>query len=122
IRAGRRSGWAHSFRLGRLPAGARGEPGGDVAARSRATPSDAPFMVHLAEGVDEAAGGELPRLEALGCLKPNTVIVHGVAIDGSGWRRVAQAGAGLGWGAPCDAILFRRAAPMRARLALNAPA
>src|SRR5262249_60984255 len=111
IRAGRRSGWAHSFRLGRLPAGARGEPGGDVAARSRATPSDAPFMLHLAEGVDEAAGGELPRLEALGCLKPNTVIVHGVAIDASGWSRVARAGAGLVWGPASNEVLFRRTAP-----------
>src|SRR5262249_32619148 len=95
IRVVRRYGWAHSFQLEHLPAGARGEPGGDIAARSRATPVDAPFMLHLAEGIDDAASGELPRLGALGCLKPNTVIVHGVAIDGGGWPPGARAGARL---------------------------
>ena len=73
IRVVRRYGWAHSFLLEDRPAGARGEPGGDVAVRWRATPADAPFVVHLAEGIDDEARGELPRLEALGCLKPNTV-------------------------------------------------
>ncbi len=106
IRVVRRYGWAHSFLLEGRPAGARGEPGGDVAARWRATPSDAPFMVHLAEGVDAAARDELPRLEALGCLAANTVIVHGVAIDGDGWRRVARAGAGLVWCPASNVFLF----------------
>jgi cytosine/adenosine deaminase-related metal-dependent hydrolase len=119
IRIVRRYGWAHSFQLERQPAGARGEPGGDVAVRSRATPPDAPFMLHLAEGVDEAAGGELPRLEALGCLKPNTVIVHGVAIDQTGWSRVAAAGAGMVWCPSSNAFLFDRTAPVRELLDLN---
>jgi cytosine/adenosine deaminase-related metal-dependent hydrolase len=122
IRVVRRYGWAHSFQLERQPAGARGEPGGDIAERSRATPVDVPFMVHLAEGVDEAAGGELPRLEALGCLKPNTVIVHGVAIDGNGWRRVAQAGAGLVWCPASNDFLFGRTAQVRELLNLNGQA
>jgi cytosine/adenosine deaminase-related metal-dependent hydrolase len=113
IRVVRRYGWAHSFLLERQPAGARGEPGGDVAGRARATPADAPFLVHLAEGVDEAARGELPRLEALGCLKPNTVIVHGVAIDRDGWRRVAQAGGGLVWCPASNVFLFGRTANVR---------
>jgi cytosine/adenosine deaminase-related metal-dependent hydrolase len=113
IRVVRRYGWAHSFLLERQPAGARGEPGGDVARRARATPADAPFLVHLAEGVDETARGELPRLEALGCLKPNTVIVHGVAIDRDGWRRVAQAGAGLVWCPASNVFLFGRTAGVR---------
>jgi cytosine/adenosine deaminase-related metal-dependent hydrolase len=122
IRVVRRYGWAHSFDLERLPAGARGEPGGDVAQRWRATPADAPFMVHLAEGVDAGARGELPRLEALGCLKPNTVIVHGVAIDGGGWRRVARAGAGLVWCPSSNAFLFGQTARVRELLDLNGAA
>ena len=122
IRVVRRYGWAHSFQLERQPAGARGEPGGDVAERSRATPTDAPFMLHLAEGVDEVAGGELPRLEALGCLKPNTVIVHGVAIDADGWNRVARAGAGLVWCPASNDFLFGRTAPVRELLDLNGQA
>jgi cytosine/adenosine deaminase-related metal-dependent hydrolase len=113
IRVVRRYGWAHSFLLEGLPAGARGEPGGDVAVRWRGTPPDAPFVVHLAEGVDDEARGELARLEALGCLKPNTVIVHGVAIDEHGWRRVARAGGGLVWCPASNAFLFGRTALVR---------
>ena len=112
VRVVRRYGWAHSFLLERQPAGARGEPGGDVARRWQATPADAPFVLHLAEGVDDAARDELPRLEALGCLKPNTVIVHGVAIDGDGWRRVADAGAGLVWCPASNDFLFGRSVPV----------
>jgi len=119
IRVVRRYGWAHSFDLERQPAGARGEAGGEVAARHRATPSDAPFMVHLAEGIDPPARGELPRLEALGCLKSNTVIVHGVAIDGNGWVRVARAGAGLVWCPASNTFLFGRTACVRDLLDLN---
>jgi len=110
IRVVRRYGWAHSFLLEARPAGARGEPGGQVAARFRGTRPDVPFVVHLAEGVDEEARGELPRLEALGCLRSNTVIVHGVAIDENGWRRVARAGGGLIWCPASNAFLFGRTA------------
>jgi cytosine/adenosine deaminase-related metal-dependent hydrolase len=113
VRVVRRYGWAHSFLLERQPAGARGEPGGEIAQRWRTTPADAPFVLHLAEGVDEDARGELPRLEALGCLKPNTVIVHGVAIDADGWRRVADAGAGLVWCPASNDFLFGRSVPVR---------
>ncbi len=106
LRVVRRYGWAHSFLLEQRPAGAKGEPGGDVAERFRSTPPDAPFMVHLAEGTDEAAWGELPRLESLGCLAHNTVIVHGIAIDANGWRRAARAGAGLVWCPASNEFLF----------------
>ena len=113
IRVVRRYGWAHSFLLEREPAGARGEPGGEIAARWRATRGDAPFFVHLAEGVDAEARGELQRLESLGCLAPNTVLVHGVAIDGNGWQRVARAGAGLVWCPASNEFLFGCTAGVR---------
>jgi cytosine/adenosine deaminase-related metal-dependent hydrolase len=118
IRVVRRYGWAHSFLLETQPAGARGEPGGDVATRWRKTPADAPFLVHLAEGVDEEARSELPRLESLGCLTPNTVMVHGVAVDEHGGRRVARAGGGFVWCPASNAFLFghpgrRRRRPRR---------
>jgi cytosine/adenosine deaminase-related metal-dependent hydrolase len=122
IRVVRRYGWAHSFKLEQQPAGARGEPGGDVARRWKATPPDAPFVVHLAEGVDEDARGELPRLEALGCLQRNTVLVHGVAIDGGGWRRVVEAGAGLVWCPASNLFLFGCTAAVRQLLDDHTPA
>jgi cytosine/adenosine deaminase-related metal-dependent hydrolase len=122
IRIVRRYGWAHSFLLERQPAGARGEPGGDIAARWRATRADAPFIVHLAEGVDAEARGELARLESLGCLAPNTVLVHGVAIDSDGWRRVAGAGAGLVWCPASNQFLFGCTAGVRELLDRTDPA
>lgn len=113
IRVVRRYGWAHSFFLQDRPAGARGEPGGDIQDRCRSTPAGAPFFVHLGEGLDAAAYGELSQLEALGCLMPNTVLVHGVAIDAEGWRRVARAGAGLVWCPASNAFLFSQTAAVR---------
>ncbi|MBI3402098.1 MAG: amidohydrolase family protein [Acidobacteria bacterium] len=113
IRVLRRYGWAHSFYLERRPSGAYGEPGGDVAGRWRATPPELPFFVHLAEGVDVEAHRELPRLEALGCVAPNTAIVHGVAIDGGEWPRIARRGAGLVWCPASNTFLFGRTAAVR---------
>jgi cytosine/adenosine deaminase-related metal-dependent hydrolase len=113
VRVVRRYGWAHSFGLERQPAGARGEPGGDVARRFRSTPANAPFMVHLGEGVDDDARAELPRLEALGCVAQNTVLVHGVAIDAGGWWRVAGCRGSLVWCPASNAFLFRRTAEVR---------
>jgi len=104
----RRYGWAHSFALERQPAGARGEPGGGIAERWRSTAAAVPFFVHLAEGVDAAAHAELPRLEALGCLAPNVVLVHAVAIDADGWRRVAAADAAVVWCPASNDFLFGR--------------
>ncbi|MBI3492808.1 MAG: amidohydrolase family protein [Acidobacteria bacterium] len=116
IRVLRRYGWAHSFYLERRPAGAYGEHGGDVAGRWRATPPDLPFFVHLAEGVDVEARSELPRLEALGCVASNTAIVHGVAIDGDEWPRVARHGAGLVWCPASNVFLFGQTAAVRQAL------
>ncbi|HEY1913183.1 MAG TPA: amidohydrolase family protein [Vicinamibacterales bacterium] len=119
VRVIRRYGWAHSFLLEQKPAGARGEPGGEIGTRFRSTPIDAPFVVHLAEGVDSTARGELPRLESIGCLAGNTVIVHGIAIDGNGWRRAARAGAGLVWCPSSNDFLFGQTAMVRELLDLD---
>jgi cytosine/adenosine deaminase-related metal-dependent hydrolase len=113
IRVVRRYGWAHSFALEREPAGARGEAGGSIQQRWRRTAADTPFVVHLAEGVDEGAEQELERLERLGCLAANTVAVHGVAIDAAGFRRMAAADAGLVWCPASNIFLFGRTASVR---------
>jgi cytosine/adenosine deaminase-related metal-dependent hydrolase len=104
------------------PVGARGEPGGRILDRCRATPSAMPFIVHLGEGTDAAAAGELPRLEALGCLRDNTVLVHGVALTADGWRRMTSAGAGLVWCPASNAFLFGRTVPVRELLDATASA
>ncbi|HXV60195.1 MAG TPA: hypothetical protein VEK15_05840, partial [Vicinamibacteria bacterium] len=52
IRVVRRYGWAHSFFLEGRPVGANGELAAAVKHAYRATPSEAPFLVHVAEGID----------------------------------------------------------------------
>src|SRR5205814_1065404 len=79
-------------------------------------PDDVPFFVHLAEGTDEPARAELARLDALGCLAQNTVLVHGVAIDESGWTRVQAQRAALVWCPASNIFLFGRTADVRRRL------
>ncbi len=118
IRVLRRYGWAHSFLLADRPAGANGERGGDIATRFHATPPGAPFMVHLAEGVDAAARAELERFEAIGCLASNSILVHATAIDTDGWTRVIRRGAGVVWCPASNQLLFGRTAAVREYLDL----
>jgi cytosine/adenosine deaminase-related metal-dependent hydrolase len=123
VRVVRRYGWAHSFGLEHQPAGANGEMGGEVTARFLDTPPGAPFLVHLGEGVDDTARMELDRLDGFGCLAPQTVLIHGVAIDEGGWRRVESRGAGLVWCPASNQFLFGDAAraPVWARRHLAPP-
>jgi cytosine/adenosine deaminase-related metal-dependent hydrolase len=113
LRVVRRYGWAHSFALEHRPAGARGEPGGDVAQRWRRTSADVPFFVHVGEGVDAVARAELDELERRGCLAANTVLIHGVAFDTNALHRIAEAGAALVWCPASNIFLFGRTAGIR---------
>ena len=119
VRVLRSYGWAHSLTLERHPIGARGEPGGDVRDRCFSTPADVPFMVHAAEGIDQAAGDELARLDELGCLRPNTVIVHGIGMSSRDWQRVLECGASLVWCPASNDFLFGCTAAVRAHLDAN---
>jgi cytosine/adenosine deaminase-related metal-dependent hydrolase len=62
-----------------------------------ATPVDRPWMIHLAEGTDAVAAAELGKLDALGCLGGNTVLVHGVGLDIADTERVIARGAAVVW-------------------------
>jgi cytosine/adenosine deaminase-related metal-dependent hydrolase len=62
-----------------------------------ATPPDRPWMIHLAEGTDAAAQAELAQLDALGCLAPNSVLVHGVGLHARDIERVIERGAAVVW-------------------------
>lgn len=62
-----------------------------------ATPSDRPWMIHLAEGTDATAQAELMQLDAMGCLAPNSVLVHGVGMLGRDIDRVIERGAAVVW-------------------------
>ena len=61
--------WAHSLSVDCNIATA-----GDV------NDGDAPFIIHAAEGVDEASAMEFQQLLAQGALHRNTVLIHGLAL------------------------------------------
>jgi cytosine/adenosine deaminase-related metal-dependent hydrolase len=63
----------------------------------RATPRDWPWIIHAAEGTDAEAAAELKRLDALGCLGANTVLVHGVGLSSRDRARLEAQGGGLIW-------------------------
>jgi cytosine/adenosine deaminase-related metal-dependent hydrolase len=86
VRVPQRYGWAHSLHFEE-----------DVRRSYRRTPRGAIWMIHLAEGTDAVAAGELRDLEALGCLRPNTLVIHGVGLGAADRRRVIERGAGLVW-------------------------
>jgi cytosine/adenosine deaminase-related metal-dependent hydrolase len=104
-----RFGWAHSLGMESEPVGAHGEPGGIVSERLAATPDDAPFVVHAAEGVDEVAAEEIDELERAGCVRPNTVIVHGLGIQPPRWHQLFARGVSLVWCPASNRFLFDRA-------------
>ena len=108
-------GWSHSLEID-----------GEESVRDsyRRTRADWPWIIHAAEGVDDSAAGEFDRLEALGCLEPNTLLVHGVALDGARRARLAAAGAGLIWCPTSNLRLFGATADVtdlvsRGRVALG---
>ena len=97
-------GWSHSLYID-----------GDEQVRNAylRTPPDWPWMIHVAEGVDEEAAGEFNRLDALGCLGANSLIVHGIALGAAQRRRLEDAAAGLIWCPSSNLRLFDRTAEVR---------
>lgn len=90
-------GWSHSL-------GIDGQE--SVQDSYRRTPGDRPWIIHAAEGIDAHARAEFDRLDALGCLGPNTVLVHGVALDEARRARLVDAGAALIWCPTSNLRLF----------------
>lgn len=84
VRVLREFGWAHSLALG-----------GDIDAQWSAAPPGRAFIIHACEGVDRLASEELWALDRRGLLNADTVLVHGVAIDAKGAKRMRICGTSL---------------------------
>ncbi|WP_369975139.1 amidohydrolase family protein [Xanthomonas bundabergensis] len=89
-----------------------------------ATAADRPWMIHLAEGTDALAAGELAELERRGCLAGNSVLIHGVGLGDADIERVLACGAAVVWCPSSNlALLGRTLDPRRlhaaGRLALG---
>ncbi len=104
VRVPRNQGWSHSLTLDGVEA---------VQRSFRRTPSHWPWIIHAAEGFDEAARTEFDQLDALGCLHANTVLVHGVALGPAQHRRMIAIGAALVWCPTSNLHLFDRTPDIR---------
>ncbi len=81
-------GWAHSLHA------AYGPP---VETSHREVPAGAGWFIHLAEGTDQTAAGELQELRRRGCLDASTVLIHGVALSDADIDQIIACGAALIW-------------------------
>ncbi len=97
-------GWSHSLYIDGAAA---------VAAAYHRTPPAWPWIIHAGEGIDEEAATEWSRLEGSGCVGPNTLVVHGVALDEAAMTRLVQAGGGLIWCPSSNLRLFGKTADVR---------
>ncbi|MGE0405727.1 MAG: methyltransferase domain-containing protein [Candidatus Korobacteraceae bacterium] len=86
--------WAHSLTL---------EP--DLRKRLEGR-EDGPFVIHLAEGVDEESAAELGRLETEIGVDSNTVIVHGVGLTKADRVLLQERGGALVWCPSSNVFLF----------------
>jgi cytosine/adenosine deaminase-related metal-dependent hydrolase len=102
VRVVQRYGWAHSLYFEK-----------DVPRSYHQTPKDVPWMIHLAEGTDAVAAGELSQLDSMGCLQANTVLVHGVGLTDSDRRRALDTGAGVVWCPSTNLFLLGRTGDVR---------
>jgi cytosine/adenosine deaminase-related metal-dependent hydrolase len=96
VRVVRRYGWAHSLHFSH-----------DWKARFERTPASYPFVIHAAEGVDDAARREIRLLARSGVLDSRTVLVHAVAMDADELA-LARACAGVVWCPTSNHFLFGR--------------
>lgn len=101
-------GWAHSLQV---------DGAAQVRASCEATPAQRPWIIHAAEGVDAQAQAEFEILRELGCLRPNTLLVHALALDELQQRALTAAGAGMIWCPSSNLRLFGRTTEVRALIA-----
>ena len=104
----RNSGWSHSLGLGATARGHAGRYGPDPRTSFAATSPERPWIIHLAEGIDAVAAAELAALEAMGCLRSNTVLVHGVALGPDAVDRVIARDAAVIWCPASNIAMFGR--------------
>lgn len=89
--------WAHSPAM---------EP--DLAGKFRESRADLPFIVHAAEGVDEASAQEIFELDRIHALDQRTVLVHGLACTPESISLINQRRAALILCPTSNEFLFHR--------------
>jgi cytosine/adenosine deaminase-related metal-dependent hydrolase len=86
VRVVSRYGWAHSLDF---------SP--DIVDIGKRIPAHWPFIIHAAEGIDECAQAEIPRLSELGLLNGRTVLVHAVGAGPRELETIHKSGSSIVW-------------------------
>jgi cytosine/adenosine deaminase-related metal-dependent hydrolase len=73
--------------------------------------ANAPFALHVAEGVDESATREIAALAARGLLNRNLLAVHVVGADARGVAGLHGSGCAIVWCPSSNQFLFGRSTP-----------
>lgn len=63
----------------------------------RLTENKIPYIIHLGEGTDAITKAEFSELVNRGLLRPNTLMIHGIAFTEKDLEQVAAAGASVCW-------------------------
>ncbi|NDJ51837.1 MAG: amidohydrolase family protein [Chloroflexi bacterium] len=94
----------------------------EIGASFDATPPDAPWLIRIAEGFTDESEKGLFRIDQLGCLVENSVIVHGLGMLPEDMDRLLETGAGLVWCPTSNLYLLgetRFREPLLSRIALG---
>jgi cytosine/adenosine deaminase-related metal-dependent hydrolase len=83
----------------------------DMALPPRHAADRLPLCLHVAEGVDRRAAGEVEELAERGFLGFDLIAVHGVGMDEPAMRRFRASGAALVWCPSSNFFLFGRSTP-----------
>jgi cytosine/adenosine deaminase-related metal-dependent hydrolase len=83
----------------------------------RTTDRRLPWFVHVAEGTDERARGELDVLVRENVLRQNTVMIHAIALPAEKLPTVAEARASVVWCPEANRRLYAATADVRALVA-----
>jgi cytosine/adenosine deaminase-related metal-dependent hydrolase len=86
VRVVKRYGWAHSLAFS-----------ADIKSCVDRTPRKWPFVIHAAEGTDDAARDEIRRLREAGILDRRTVLVHAVGAGAAELEMIRERGASIVW-------------------------
>lgn len=90
-------GWAHSIYLDK-----------QVKTKFLSTPDSYPFIIHMAEGIDQASANEIFQLEQMQALCDRTVLVHGLSLTREGIHLLNQRHASLIFCPSSNHFLFQR--------------
>ena len=93
--------WAHSLAFGKNI--------------ESAFPKDisTPFIIHAAEGTDADAFEEIAKLDSLGVLKSNTVLVHAIALHDADLERIKVRKASIVWCPASNLFMFNKTAAIK---------